>query len=380
MPVPALLLGLLALVGCAYLIAAAALVGRFARRRETRRPGLPGVTVLRPLHGADAGLYENLISACEQDFPVFQVVLGVRQPDDPAIAIVRRVVAERPGSELDLVVDPAVRGTNLKVSNLENMLAVARHPVLVIADSDMRVTPSYLAEVTAPLADPAVGLVTCLYRGIPVGGMWSTLGALFVNHGFLPSAVLGDRLEPGNGCFGATMALRRDVFDEIGGLAPLRDQLADDYALGAMVRRSGRRVVLSPHLVDTMVAEPSLAALFRHELRWQRTIRLLAPWGFVGSVVTHPTALALLAAVASGLAWPFLALVGLTFAVRVATVRAVDRALGTQPTPVWLLPPRDVLSFTVFVASFCGHKIAWRGRAFRLARDGRLIPDGDPRT
>jgi ceramide glucosyltransferase len=377
---PALLLGLLALVGCAYLIAAAALVGRFARHRATPEPAPFGVTVLKPLHGADAGLYENLVSTCEQDFPVFQVVFGVRDADDAAVAIVRRLLGERPGREFDLVVDPAVRGTNYKVSNLENMLAAARYPVLVIADSDMRVAPSYLAAVTAPLADGAVGLVTCLYRGIPAGGIWSQLGALFVNHGFLPSAVLGESLRPGDGCFGATMALRRGVLDEIGGLAPLRDQLADDYALGAMVRRSGRRVVLSPHLVDTIVAEPSLGALFRHELRWQRTIRLLAPWGFAGSIVTHATALAVLAALASGLAWPFVALVAVTFAVRVATVRFVDRALGTRPAPAWLLALRDMLSFTVFVASFCGHKIAWRGRAFTLARDGRLIPDGDPRT
>jgi ceramide glucosyltransferase len=376
----ALLFALAALAGCLYLVAAAVLVARFRRPPAPVPSELPPVSVLKPLAGAEPGLEEALITACEQDFPRHQVVFGVREAADPAAAVARRIIAARPEAELDLVVDGSVRGTNLKVSNLENMARAARHPVLVIADSDISVGRTWLREVTAPLEDPAIGLVTCLYRGRPAPGLWAELGAMFVNVGFLPSAVLGERIRPGHACFGATMALRRDVLEAVGGLAPLRDQLADDYALGDAVRRSGRRIVVSPHLVDTAVTEPSLKALWRHELRWSRTIRLLAPLGYAGSVVTHPVALAFLAAAFAGFAWPFLALLAAAFAVRVGTVRWIERSLGLPPAPAWLLPARDFLSFAVFVASFCGRKIAWRGRAYLLAPDGRLIADGDPRA
>jgi ceramide glucosyltransferase len=336
--------------------------------------------VLKPLYGEDPGLFENLRSFADQNYPAFQIVFGVREPGDPAAAIVERLIAERPAADLALVVDPAVRGANYKVSNLENMLPAAKHELLVIADSDMRVRPDYLADVTAPLADPAVGLVTCLYAGRPAGGPWSALGAMWVNYHFLPSAVVADRLGAADGCFGATMALRRETLKAAGGFAALRDQLADDHALGAAVRRLGRRLVLSPHVVDDILHEPDVAALLRHELRWARTIRSVAPGGYAASAVTHPFALSLLAVLLGGgapLPWLVAAAV---LAVRVAMMRAVERALRLRPAVVWMVPLRDLLSFGVFVASFCGRKIAWRDRSFRLQADGRLKLNGDIRV
>jgi ceramide glucosyltransferase len=368
------------LAGAAYLAAASWAVLRFVHRpRAVAGPGEP-VTILKPLHGEDAELYDNLRSFARQLYPVFQIVFGVREPTDPAIDIVRRLIADHPDGDFALVVEPRVSGTNFKVSNLENMLAAAKHPILVIADSDMRVDRDYLAAVTGPLADPQTGLVTCLYRGRPADARWSRLGAMFVNHGFLPSALVGEWLRPGDACFGATMALRRSTLDAIGGFAPLRDQLADDYALGSAVRRSGARVVLSPHLVDTIVAEPTLGALFRHELRWARTIRLLAPAGYAASFVTHPVALAALGVALSLFSPAMLAIFGLVLACRIATVWVDDRALGLPATAPWLVPVRDLLSFAVFVGSFLGNSIAWRDRRFRLEADGRLVTNGESST
>lgn len=363
-------------LGCLYLLYAAAAVRRFAARPRARLAAAPPVSVLKPLCGEDPGLYDNLASLCRQDYPCWQIVFGVQDAGDPAIPVVRRLMTEFPAADLALVVDGGRRAGNLKVANLQNMLPAARHDIIVIADSDMRVTPGYLAEVTAPLGDPATGLVTCLYRGLPAGGLWAQLACLHVNHGFLPQALVAQSLGERTGCFGATIALRRDTLGAIGGLTAVADALADDHALGAAVRRLGLKLVLSPYLVDNVIIEPSLAALFRHELRWAFTIRSIAPAGFVGSVVTQPMILALLA-LALG-AWPAAAaMLAAALACRWVMVRTVDRALRLGPSPLWLVPARDLLSFAVFVASFFTRTVAWRDQTFRVGPKGRLILDGD---
>jgi len=374
--VTALLAGI-CLAGSLYLLLAAGAVRRFARASIPRAVAPIPVTILKPLHGEDAQLYENLHSFCTQHYPCFQVIFGVRDPADPAIPIVRRLIAALPDCDIALVVDPSVSGSNYKVSNLENMIAVAKHDIFVIADSDMRVGPDYLTAVTAPLAEAEIGLVTCLYRGRPVAGLSSRLAAMFVNHGFLPSALIGERMRPGDACFGATMALRRDIYATIGGFAALRDQLADDYALGAAIRRAGKRIVLSPQLVDTMMADPDLRAMIGHELRWARTIRLIAPIGFAASVVTHPLALSLIATLALGFPPAMLAVLAIVLACRLAMVRIIDRALDLPAANLWLVPIRDMLSFAVFIASFLGNRVAWRDSTFRIAADGRLVTLGD---
>ena len=201
-----------------YLLGVVIAARAFARRRAAIPSTQPPVSVLKPLHGDEPGLRENLRSFVDQDYPAVQTVFGVRNPADEALSAARAVIAERPGGDIALVIDTGARGSNLKVANLENMLPVAKHDFLVMADSDMRVGRDYLATVTAPLHDPRVGLVTCLYKGVPTGGLWSELGALHINYGFLPSALVGEALGAGRGCFGATIALRREVLDRIGGL------------------------------------------------------------------------------------------------------------------------------------------------------------------
>lgn len=360
--------------GCLYLLCAGVAVRRFAASPPPRVTPSAPVSVLKPLCGEDADLYENLASFCRQDHPSWQVVFGAQDAADPAIGVVRRLMADFPDADLSLVVEAGRRSGNLKVANLQNMLPAARHDIIVIADSDMRVMPHYLAEVTAPLADRATGLVTCLYRGIPVGGVWSRLACAHVNHGFLPQALVAAALGDRHGCFGATLALRRDTLEAVGGLAVLADALADDHALGAAVRRLGLAVVISPHLVDNVIAEPSLKALFRHELRWARTIRMVAPAGHVGSVLTQPVALALAALVLGALPMPAFAMAAISLGCRALMVRMVDRALRLPPTPFWLVPTRDLLSFAVFIASFFARTVAWRDREFRIGPEGRLIP------
>ncbi|MGH7033537.1 MAG: bacteriohopanetetrol glucosamine biosynthesis glycosyltransferase HpnI, partial [Stellaceae bacterium] len=337
-------------LGCVYLWYACHAVARFCSRAAPLLPAgaAPPVSILKPLHGEDAALAENLRSFCRQDYPAFQLVFGVADAGDPAIAAVKALMAEFPSRDIALVVDSRRGGANFKVANLGNMLPSARHPILVIADSDMRVAPSYLAEVAAPLleggATPAAGLVTCLYRGVSSGGLWSDLASLHINHGFLPQAAVAERIGRGAGCFGATMALTRATLDAAGGFEALGDTLADDRELGQAVRRSGRAVVLSPRLVDNIVAEPGFAALYRHELRWARTIRLAAPAGFAGSVITNPVPLALLAAALGVLPLAAPAMLALALLSRWLTARRIDRALGLAPRSPWLLPLRDLLS------------------------------------
>jgi ceramide glucosyltransferase len=260
-----------------------------------------------------------------------------------------------------------------------NMLPAARHDRMVMVDSDMRVPPSFLATVTAPLEDAGVGLVTSLYRGRAADrNLPSVLGAQYINHAFLPQAVLGEALQPGQGCFGASIAMTRQTLEEIGGFEGVADALADDNAMGSAVRCLGKRIVVSDLIIDDWVSEPSVRALFRHELRWALTIRGVAPWGYLGSLVTHPVALAVLGACLGGFGWPGLGALAVALLGRFAMVRATDRALGLEASPLWLVPVRDLLSFGVFLASYFTRTVAWRDRKFHVDRQGQLSLEGDP--
>ena len=333
--------------------------------------------MLKPLHGAEPGLYENLRSFVEQDYPTAQIVLGANDTHDSALPVAETLIRDMPAADIALVVGAPIRGSNRKVANLENMLAGARHDILVISDSDMRVDRRYLGAVTAPLHDLSVGLVTCLYEGVSTGGPWSELGALQINFGFLPSALVAAALGIGRGCFGATIALRRETLRRIGGFAPLRDELADDQRIGQAVRSLGLAVVLSRYLVEARVSESSFTELWRHELRWARTVRTITPTGFAGSVLTHAVAIAALGAVATGFALTASTFLVISVLLRWATAGVVARALGFAVNRLWLLPVRDALSFAVFVASFFGRAVFWRDQLFHVEPSGRMSVDGD---
>ncbi|HMD63232.1 MAG TPA: bacteriohopanetetrol glucosamine biosynthesis glycosyltransferase HpnI [Stellaceae bacterium] len=371
-----------------YLVSAAVAVTRFARRapsltvpcsrgRKGRSPDRLAVSVLKPLHGDEPGLYENLRSFAEQDYPVLQIVLGADDPQDGALPAARAMMRDLPTCDIALVVDARANGSNRKVANLENMVEAARHDVLVLADSDMRVDRHYLCVVTAPLYDRHTGVVTCLYKGVPTGGKWSELGAMHINFGFLPSALVAESLGLGGGCFGATIALRRETFERIGGFARLRDELADDHRIGDEVNALGLTVALSPYIVEARVSEHSLSDLWRHELRWARTVRAMAPAGFVGSVLAHPVAIAAFSAAATGFGLTASIFLVISCLLRWATARVIADALGLPPAKPWLLPVRDALSFAVFVASFFGRTVFWRDQVFRVGASGQMTADGD---
>jgi ceramide glucosyltransferase len=348
---------------------------RFARRPlPAAMPALQqAVSVLKPLHGDEPGLDENLRSFAEQEYaaPV-QIVLGVNDPEDTALDAARALINAYPERDIVLAVDRRIRGSNQKVSNLESMLPSARHDILVLADSDMRVDGSYLGVVTLPLRDARVGAVTCLYKGASSGGLWSDLGALQINFGFLPNALAGAALGVGGGCFGATIALVRGTLSDIGGFAPFRDELADDHRIGDAVRARHLSVELSRYLVEARVYEPSFTALWRHELRWARTMRRLAPAGFAGSAIAHPVAIALLAAACTGFGALVCVLVAITALARWAMATAIARRLDLSLRALWLLPLRDCLSFAIFVASFLGRRVRWRDQNLYVEPSGRM--------
>jgi ceramide glucosyltransferase len=361
-------------IGCVYLLYACNAVAKFAQRPMPRSVLQPAVSILKPLRGEDPTLADNLRSFLCQDYPTLQLLCGVADGGDPAAVVVRQLIAEFPDADITLVVDSAQSGTNLKIANLRNMFPAAKHDLLVLADSDMRVDAGYLAAITAPLVeDGAIGLVTCLYRAGSAGGLWSDLASLHINHGFLPQAVVAEALGQGAGCFGATMALDRKTLAATGGFEALNNMLADDHALGRAVRRLGKQVELSPYLVEDIVAEDNFLGLFRHELRWARTIRLVAAAGYAGSMVTYPMPLALLALCLGAAPRAAASMLVLALIVRAISARRIDRALRLKAAPVWLLPVRDLLSFGVFIASFLGRSVAWRDRRFRIGPEGQLI-------
>jgi ceramide glucosyltransferase len=370
-------LALVLILAWTYLIGSTVAALRFARRPIVAPVQRPPVSVLKPLHGAEPGLYENLRSFIDQDYPEMQVVLGVRRSGDAALPVARAMMRNRPGKDIELVVDARAIGSNLKVANLENMLPAASHDIIVLADSDMRVDPHYLGAVTAQLQDPRIGLVTCLYKGVSMGGLWSQLAAMHINFAFLPGALSGEAIGVGGGCFGATIALRRAVLERIGGFARIRDELADDHRLGDAVREIGLATVLSPYIVENRVAEPSLASLWQHELRWARTSRTMAPFGFAGSIVTHTFVLALLAAAAAGFSAIACWLALISCMLRWISAGVVARALALPIGGLWLLPLRDVLSFAVFLGSFCGRSVLWRDQPFRVEPGGRMTVEGE---
>jgi len=362
---------LIAVVGCGYLLAAAILVRRFARTQTLGTPATPPtVTILKPLYGDDAGLFDNLMSFAEQRYAgAVQIICGVADAHDPAVAVVERIRGTQKTPDLGLTIDATLHGANRKVSNLINMAPRIRHDVVILSDSDIRVAPDYLARVNAALQRPRVGAVTCLYHGVAHSGPWSQLGALFINAHFLPSVVLGLASGLAQPCFGSTIALRRSTLDAIGGFAAFADRLDDDYAIGAAVRERGEIVAIPPFTVAHFCSEGSLGELWRHELRWARTIRSIAPLGHAGSVVMHPFAWGLAALALSpwsGLMIPALAATVVAILWRLVLLRGVARGFGLPPQPYWLVPARDLLSFTVFVASFLGHDVSWKGHRYRL--------------
>jgi len=372
-----------------YLLSACAIVSFLNRRQKLAPAASPEserapVSVLKPLKGVDPAIWESFCSHCEQDSREFQLIFGVSDLADPAVEMVRRLQAKYPLRKVELVVCDRVLGTNRKVGTLAQMLPFARHEVLVVNDSDIRVPPDYLQRVTAPLADEAVGLVTCLYRGVAGGSVGSRLEALGISTDFVPGVLSARFLEKGlRFGLGSTLAFRRSDLRAIGGFEALADYLADDYELGRRIAATGKRVELSEVVVDTFLPSYSLREFLQHQMRWSRTIRDARRWGYVGLLLTFglPWALVTLAA-SGGATWAWaLSAVTITARLAVGIVAAEvvlhDRQIFRTAAPlnVLLLPLRDLVAPLVWAASYMGNRIYWREDWFVL-KDGKLIRTG----
>ena len=352
-------------------------------RRQTLPPAQPRppITVLKPLHGAEPLLEEALASLCALAAATgsVQIVCGIQRPDDPARHVVARLQSRFPALDLSLVTDPTEHGANRKVANLINMLPAAKHDLLVIADSDVHVLPAYLDAIASTLARPGTGLATLLYAGRPATSTAAALlGTAWINHIFLPGALLARALGRQD-CLGATMALTRQTLAAIGGLETLCDEIADDQWLGRRVAQTGQSVRLAPTIVATTIPEISIRQLWRHELRWARTIRAIEPAAFALSALQHPLAWAILALALS--ATPaFVTFFIATWATRALASRLIDAELSlvhetlATRVPIWLLPFRDLLSMTVLLAAHCGRRVEWRGQILQTAPSTPGIP------
>lgn len=344
--------------------------------REAPRSFLPSVSILKPLKGIDPHIRDAFRSHCEQDYPEYELIFGVSDPEDPAIVFVRELQREYPQRRIELVIGSRDLGTNRKVSTLAQMLPAARQDVLIVNDSDILVEPDYLRRVVAPLHDPSVGMVTCLYRGVPAPTLGSKMEALGISTDFIPG-VLSARIVEGGIHFGlgSTMAFRRPDLQAIGGFESILDYLADDYELGNRISALGKRVELSEVVVATFLPAYSARQFFDHQLRWARSVRGSRSWGYTGLVLTFGVPWALgtvLAARGSIASWILLAV---TLAARVAV--ALGSGIGVLRdrrvlTSLYLLPLRDLIAPVVWIIGLVGNRISWRGDVFYLEK-GRLV-------
>jgi ceramide glucosyltransferase len=373
---------ILAAAGCLYSLAAAVCAGRYAAQAVPQlAPGAPrpSVTLLKPLCGLEPNLYENLETVLRQDYagPV-QVIFGVQKANDPAIGVVDRLRQAYPAARIDLVIDGRQHGSNRKVSNLINMAERIAHDVVVLADSDMLVRPDYLERLVAELSQDGVSGVTCLYHGVPAyRGLYDQLSTLAIDTHFLPNVVMGLSLGLAKPCFGSTIAFTRANLDAVGGFRSFRDDLADDYAIGAALRGLGGRVVIPSFSIGHTSVDTDLSGLWQHELRWNRTIRNVDPAGYAGSIVTHAFPLALLGAVLPGAGSGALWVAAAALASRILLCRQVERAFGLASHPYGLLPIRDILSFLNFAWAFMSGAVTWKGHDYHVVADGTLIPDAE---
>lgn len=337
----------------------------------------PPVSILIPLCGVDFEALANYRTFCSQDYPRYQIVFGVQDPEDTSIPVVEELMTLFPQRDIDLVICSTALGQNPKVSNLHNMLAKAKHEYVVIADSDVRVGPDYLQTIMGELLEGGVGLVTCPYRAAEASGLPSRLEALGISSEFIPGVLVAHLLEGITFALGATMATNKETIEVIGGLPSVADHLADDYRLGNLIAQAGLEVRLSRYVVETMPAHTSFSGFLRHQLRWARGTRMCRPMSYIGYVVAHGIPL--------GLLWVLCAkasLLSVTALCCVAFARfAVAWNIGVRLLRdrtllkfLWLLPLRDLLGFGVWCASFLGNRVEWRGKKYTVAGDGKLHP------
>src|ERR1043166_2006925 len=379
---PALVAAGLAICGMGFYLLCLWSAARFhaeaERQARAPRPACtPPVTILKPLRGLDPQMYESFRSHCMQDYPEYEIIFGVSEADDPAIAAVERLIREFPKCRIRLLVCPEVLGNNRKTSNLVQMLAFARYDHLLINDSDILVTPDYLRRVMAPFARPQVGMVTCPYRGIAANTLGSKLESIGISTDSIAGVLVARQIEGGiHFALGSTLAMSRKALEAIGGLRPLVDYLADDFELGYRIAKAGYEVVLADIVVETHLPAYSFRGFFQHQMRWARSTRDSRRMGYLGLLLTFGLPWSIFAVLLAPLSWwswltlaaaaALRAAVALKVGVGVVHDRAVFRRLG-------LVPLRDLVAFGVWFASFADHTVHWRGEVFILEK-GKIRP------
>ncbi len=371
---------LLALCGLGYLMLSLWSEWRFLKRRRAAGAQAvggftPPVSILKPLRGTDRQMYESFRSHCLQDYPRYEIVFGVNDANDEAVAEVERLRREFPAHEIRLVVCPEPMGSNRKVSNLAQMMREAKYEYIVVNDSDIRVERDYLRRIVAPMEDGRTGMVTCLYRAEAGRSLASRMEAVTIATDFAGGVLCAVELEGGlHFGLGSTLAFPRAAAEAIGGLEALVEYLADDHELGRMIAEAGYKVVLSEVVVETFLPEYGWRAMFEHQLRWARTVRDLRKWGYVGVLLTFGLPWAMAAAVcAGGAAWSLVLLGAVTAARFASGYLLCGLILNDRQTlgDLWLIPARDVVGVAIWFASFGGDTIVWRGEKFHL-KDGKL--------
>ncbi len=373
-----LVFGLGALCGIGYYLLCLVSARNFLEREKAPVGDYaPPVSILKPLRGTDPEAYESFRSHCLQDYPEYEILFGVREASDPAVPLVQRLIEEFPRHPIRLVLCPEDLGNNRKVSSLIQMLPQARYDYLLVDDSDIRVEPDYLHRVMANFADLKVGMVTCIYRGVACNTIGSRLEALGINTEFMAGVLAARQLEGGiHFALGSTLALRRQSLDAIGGLEPLVDYLADDFELGSRTSAAGLEVHLADTVVQNFLPDYPFGGFLQHQLRWSRSTRHSRPRGHAGIVLTFGVAWAIATVIAAwGAPWAW-GLLGAAMAARtsmahvVASVVLRDRRWWRD---LWLLPVRDLLALVIWIGSYTGRSVRWRGDEFILEK-GKLRP------
>ena len=373
----AALCALLAVAGTAYFVLCIWAAKRYVHERssESRTPFSPPVSILRSLKGLDPQMYRAFRSHCLLDYGEYEVLFGVSDPGDPALGLVEKLREEFPLRQLRVVHCPEVLGLNGKVSNLAQMLPQARYEHIVINDSDIVVPRDYLRSVLAPMANPEVGMVTALYRGIAGTTLASKLEALGLSTDFSGGVLVARAMEGGiRFALGATIATTKTVVAAIGGLEPLADYLGDDYELGARTAAAGYRVELADTVVETALPDYSFRDFWAHQMRWARNVKDRRPGQYFGLVVTFAVVWAVFSVIAGPYQWWTWVILGVAAVARLTSAVVVGRGVLRDPQvlrDLWLVPLRDFVGLGVWVVSYFGNEIEWRGLRFRLHK-GKL--------
>ncbi len=347
----------------------------FSQARLSNLSTYPPISILKPICGADSHTYENLASFCCQDYPDYQIIFGVRELEDASVPIIRRLMQAFPQIDIQLVISDRSIGINPKVNRLANAAQKAKHDILLLADSDVRVGVDYLKSVVQPFSDATVGVVTCLYRS-RVQGWIAAFEALGTSTDFIPSVLVARELEGVAFALGATSVIRRSVLNKIGGFGAIADYIGDDFMLGNLTAQSGYKVVISAYVVEHVLSETTFSDCVHRQIRWLRNIRFTRFWGYLGLIFTQGTTMSLLLLLVTGgsmLGWLFLATAWMMRWIMAWLVSVYCLRETSTKRWLWLIPVRDMVNFGLWCYGLFGDTVRWRDRCFKLTAGGKLV-------